>query len=73
MSNQPYPGDVLETALNFGVEHAAIKHGLRKECVAVLVQRFKDEIEDNPVCPCKQVNHTMMCFMCIMPMERIKL
>lgn len=74
----PQEEDILETALNSGLQRASEKFGVPIEQVRDIVLKFKKDIDDDSKewsCPCKDSKYTMMCFYCIpyKQVERINL
>lgn len=64
-TSKEYDGDVLETALTFGINYAINKHNSTYEIVQKLVNKFKVEIND--LCDCKKEElkgNTVMCSNC---------
>jgi hypothetical protein len=71
----PYPGDILEHALNSGINAASRRYHTPVEYVRGLVQQFTKECEPNldMRCPCQMSNdegNPTMCFMCSGPEYR---
>jgi len=71
----PYPEDILEYALNYGVTLTAQKFRVEKEQVKGIVTTFRDEVEDskNFLCECDRMAAEgkyagiMCCFGCEQP------
>jgi hypothetical protein len=71
-SQAPYPGDVLEHALNNGVNSASRRYHTPVEYVKGLVEQFVKECEPNRDmrCSCQRARDRgsiMMCFVCTGP------
>lgn len=72
---EPYPGDILEHALNKGLESAAARYAVPIEQVRAIVQQFAKEIEGerDMRCPCElsaAAGCVMMCFACEGPVGK---
>lgn len=70
--------DILEYALNYGVQGASRRLDVTPDKVIEVVKEFKADIEDNKGCPCQQANNKnngsyTMCFYCPGPEERIRI
>jgi hypothetical protein len=68
----PYPGDVLEHALNRGINSAADRYHSPVEYVRGLVEQFASECEPNldTRCPCdiaREQGSVIMCAFCMGP------
>lgn len=66
--------DILEDALNNGLEYSAKKHNISKEEVRKIVYDFKESIED--VCSCERARlkgEVQMCWMCDFYGNRIQI
>ena len=70
---EAYPGDVLEHALNKGIDSSAERYGVPRETVHGIVKQFASEVEIHDTrCPCeidRAEGHATMCFMCQGPVN----
>lgn len=72
---QIYEDDILETALNSGLEFTAKKFNIEISTVREIVMKFKEEVETDPtnpegLCVCEKAGRkgiAMFCWMCAGP------